>query len=146
VQLVDLVPTVLELVGIEVDAAGFEGQSLVPSLVDTAEPDPLRPVLLQRRTYAGGAARNVKRRVAGEKLGVRIGNWKYLEAPGENSYELYDLDSDPGELVNLHAGNPGKSAQLSATLAAWRQSNKMVVAPQVSEEDARRLEALGYVQ
>lgn len=93
----DIVPTLLELLGIERDAR-MSGKSLVPYLVGDAKEDPERPLVTE-----GRAARS-----------VRIGKWRYVERDplareiasatiGHKVWkeELYDLESDPGERRNV---------------------------------------------
>jgi N-acetylglucosamine-6-sulfatase len=92
----DLAPTLAEFAA--ADAPPTDGRSLVAEM-NSEPPDPERALLLRNRS-AG-------------KLpgfwGVRTARWKYLEhasKSGRPRRELYDLESDPYELKNLH-GQPG---------------------------------------
>ena len=70
-----------------------------------------------------------------------------IEARDEGSFELYDLENDPHELENLRASHPETVAALEERLRQWRTATAPAKASQaVSEDDARRLRALGYVQ
>jgi arylsulfatase A-like enzyme len=144
VELVDLLPTVLELLGLEVPA-GVQGQSLVPAL--RGEPlQPERPVFFQRRRFDSpnaGAATPVR----GEKFGVRRGRWKYIEAPAEATRELYDLAADPDELENLVDRFPEEAAALAALLEQWRAQHASAPArADIPPQTVEALRALGYVQ
>jgi arylsulfatase A-like enzyme len=148
VELADMTPTVLELTGIAMPNAKHapEGMSLAAAMAGKATLDAKRPVLVQRRFYASDSERGVK--VKGSKHGLRLGDWKYIEAKEEDSFELYDLKSDPGEKTNLATARPGERDTMATRLATTLSSTAVAApAPRtVSEEDARRLEALGYVQ
>jgi arylsulfatase A-like enzyme len=52
---------------------------------------------------------------------VRIGAWKLLEYFEDNHVELYNLRDDPGEKLDLAAGQPERVAQLRERLRAWRK-------------------------
>jgi arylsulfatase A-like enzyme len=148
VELIDLTPTILELTGVPAPqvSPAVEGISLAPALTGKAKLDPERPILLQRRHYAKGKEKDVT--VKGAKHALRVGDWKYIAAPEEKTFELYDLKSDPHEKNNLAdaktAERDAMAARLEKTLAAIPVAPK--AARTVSEEDARKLEALGYVQ
>ncbi|MGH7899574.1 MAG: sulfatase family protein, partial [Candidatus Binatia bacterium] len=145
VQLVDLTPTILDLVGVPPLGGRSEGISLAPVLAGAAEPDRDRPVFLQRRFYDTEAIDGV--RIQGAKYAVRIDRWKYIVAKEEGSYELYDLEADPAELRNLYAEHPQPAVKLTAALEDWLRSPGVDSPEQtVSEEDANRLRSLGYVQ
>ena len=59
---------------------------------------------------------------------VRLGQWKYIPAPGSGGWgkggdqsqpiQLYDLDDDIGETRNLAAEQPERVAQMQALLEA----------------------------
>jgi len=145
VELVDLMPTVLELVGLA-PPEGLQGRSLVSALAHGASLDPQRAVFLQRRHYKPQTIGEIH--VAGEKFGVRKGTWKYIEGDEEAARELYDLQADPGERVNLVESNVEVADELRSTIAAWKQANAREGAgtPELSPEDVERLKALGYLE
>ena len=143
VQLLDITPTVLDLLGKPLDTLGH-ARSLAPILRGRDSPDPAREVFLQRRRYETETVGTVH--VKGEKTAVRQGRWKYIEAPEEGTHELYDLAADPHELLNLYGPSVVEASLLAGKLQAWRQSVAPPPVLSVSEEDARRLRSLGYVQ
>jgi len=146
VDLLDVAPTLLELVGAE-GVAAFRGQSLAPLLRGDAEGELDRPIYLYRRQYAGGeVAEGIHAR--GEKYGVRVGRWKLIHGPEEGTLELFDLEADPGEKQNLADRQPERAAELGAMLEEWLRANRRGAQEPVSlsEEDRRRLEALGYIE
>jgi hypothetical protein len=64
--------------------------------------------------------------------------------------ELYDLDADPGEHVNLYQQKPGIAAQLASTLRTLEEADERHALAQpppadVDPERAERLKSLGYV-
>lgn len=106
VSLLDLSPTILDLFGLS-SPKSFQGQSLLslargvvrsPELIRSERAnDPLTG----KDDIAKGIDPQV--RTAPLPLGqtaVRLGNWKLIQNP-DQSLELYNLSSDPGELVNL---------------------------------------------
>ena len=143
VELVDLAPTLLELLGVRDALPRPQGRSLAAAVLGDATLDPENPVFLQRRVYRRQKLRGLA--VAGEKLGVRAGRWKYVEAGEEGTRELYDLSSDPGELTNLADTRPEEAQRLHEAIAAWRARTPEGRAAEVSEDDVERLRALGYV-
>lgn len=85
----DLMPTVLELLGLE-HPTGLDGISLAPALAgDAAVPD--RPIFAQ---YSGNPTLGDIRRC------VIRGNQKYIYDPRDKA-ELFDLAEDPEEMRNL---------------------------------------------
>ncbi|MFO0948327.1 MAG: sulfatase-like hydrolase/transferase [Planctomycetota bacterium] len=81
--LMDLFPTLCELVGVEIPA-GLDGMSVAP--IFKGMPGAGREDLLL--TY-----RDVQR-------GIRDSRWKLLCYPNSKNYQLFDLKSDPDERVN----------------------------------------------
>ncbi len=53
---------------------------------------------------------------------IRDGKWKLIEWREDDSLELFDLESDPGESNNLAKENPGIASKLRAKLTAWREA------------------------
>ena len=146
VEIVDLTPTILDLVGVEFDEEAFQGKNLGPALRGQAKLDPRRPVFLQRRHFNGDYRGTYW--VKGELFGIRDGPWKYVEGKEENLRQLFNLDHDPWERTNLIDESPDVARRLAQKLNAWmdRSRNALPVLNQMSEEDIEKLRALGYVQ
>jgi arylsulfatase A-like enzyme len=107
----DLAPTLLELVGLP-QPAHFQGRSLMPLLADPGTAW-RHDWLYEYYEYPGNEQVRPCR-------GVRTERYKYIHyftAPEE--FELYDLQSDPEEMHNLH-GDPAH-ARLAAELSARLQ-------------------------
>jgi arylsulfatase A-like enzyme len=145
VELVDVMPTVLELAGVE-PPEGQQGRSLAAALQGGAPLDPERAVFLQRRHYESKQVGNIS--VAGDKFAVRVGPWKYIEGEEEGTRELFNLEDDPGELVNLYESSRAVADELRARIAAWKSNCARETGdrPKLSPEDRERLRALGYVE
>lgn len=145
VQLVDLLPTVLDLLGLVTEAGPREGVSLKSALLGRGNPEPDRPIFLERRAFVTPKVDGFV--VRGDKAAVRAGKWKYIEAQEEDSFELYDLSSDPLERRNLTQAFPREAQALASLLQKWlrtRPDRPDVRGP--GKEDIERLRALGYVQ
>ncbi|MCZ6784292.1 MAG: sulfatase [Proteobacteria bacterium] len=146
VQLVDLVPTLVDLLGMEVDAGRFQGESLARAVRGDAALDPERAVFFQRQHYEGGPEARIRAR--GERFAMRAGRWKIIVGPEEDRVELYDLDSDPAERAELAADLPELAGELAERVASWRARVERPEAAigTVDPADRERLEALGYVE
>lgn len=145
VELVDLSPTVLELLGLETPAE-LQGRSLTAALGGEATLDPLRPIYLHRRHYEPGTVGEIP--VVGERFGVRHGSWKYIEGTEDESRELFDLGLDPGETDNLYDPSHPRLSELESLLVKWKldYGRDTPLHPILSEDDLERLKALGYTQ
>jgi arylsulfatase A-like enzyme len=99
-SLVDLAPTLLELVG-AVGSTPFDGRSLVPVLRG-ADPTP-RPILASATLH-------------GFTMAVLDGDWKLVEGAGSPVVELYALGGDPGERRNLVSAHPEVVSRLRCML------------------------------
>jgi hypothetical protein len=100
VSLVDVAPTLLDLLGAPAAAMHTDGTDLVPALF--GEPLP------------GGRAI-----VVHEELQWSVVEWPYqlIVRPADNLVELYDLDADPGEHADLSAAHPELVSRLRARYA-----------------------------
>jgi arylsulfatase A-like enzyme len=142
--LVDLAPTLLELLGAE-GGGPFDGRSLAGRLLGRPGELPAAPAYLYRRRFEKGVVDGI--RVNGELFGVRLGRFKLIDHPEGDSDELYDLERDPGERRNLIESAPEEAAKLRDLLEAWRRTHagpKPQAPP--GEDERRALEALGYVE
>ena len=143
VGLVDILPTVLDVLGVENDGK-IQGRSLRPFL---------RGEALPARTEWGEASQ-----VAGLRA-LRTNRWKYVHRAGPDGTlrgeELYDLVSDPGEQTNRCAAAPDSCAPFRERLIA-RDAELDALAeelalptPEPAELDAEtrdRLRELGYAE
>jgi arylsulfatase A-like enzyme len=134
VSLVDLRPTLEDLLGLE-PAAALDGVSLV-----RAEADPERALYIETKMPFHAAR-------CSPLYGLQRARDKYIHAPEP---EYYDLAADPRELSNLYATRSDETAplaeQLDALLRGWEG---MVVgeasAREMTDEEAERLRSLGYM-
>jgi arylsulfatase A-like enzyme/Tfp pilus assembly protein PilF len=143
VRHVDLMPTLLELLGVT-DGPPVQGRSLVPLITGRAPrsaPAPAAPPpgyseAFYARFHYGWS----------ELRAVRTERYHFIEAPRA---ELYDLAADPGELHNLAATERRTVALLRRNLGEIEeQTGAPKAAPVPIEEDEqtlRKLAALGYV-
>lgn len=110
---VDLAATFCEAAGLPL-LEGFQGTSLLPPLRGEAQTNGRDSIFTQ---YMGSQNGLYSQRM------VRDHRWKYVfNAVAED--ELYDLEADPGEIVN-RALNPdcaGELSRLRARLEAWMES------------------------
>ncbi len=138
VRTIDLLPTILRLVDLP-EPDEVQGTSLLP-LTSRRPPDLLlksvSESLLPRENYGWS-----------ELAALRIGDWKYVQAPRE---ELYDLRSDPGEAANLAGQREGDVArmreEIHRLMAEAAPSGAPIGYRQELDETARdRLRSLGYL-
>jgi len=119
VSLLDILPTILEEVGIEAgrSVGPVDGQSLFPSLRANWE----KPEGIPDRTFFWHLPHytNQGSRPSGA---VRKGNWKLVEDYETGGLELYDLSEDIGETTNVGEENPDVVRELRVALSQWRDS------------------------
>ncbi len=147
VRLVDLMPTVLELVGVEEASAErrIEGVSLVPLLSAPDAPVPIDLVYAQRRPIDDERRENEWR--DGLVLSVQSDRDKYILYEHGTS-ELFDLGSDPHEIENLVEIRPERAEVLRRWLLdrySRMHAERPPDAGKVLPKYRRDLETLGYV-
>lgn len=108
VSLADLVPTLLQLVGVP-DPHRRHGRSLWPLLVGRTS-ETSRPVYMEH--FGIDAGRHVR-----DQRAVVDGNLKLIQRPQQDLYEMYDLAADPKERRNLVGAHP-EEARLAGLLLA----------------------------
>jgi len=119
VNLVDLMPTLLDIAGAR-DPDGLDGRSLVPLLKGTLPDDWPDDVYAEFHGYEGA--------LCTQRM-VRTRSWKYIYNPCFED-ELYDLQSDPGELRNL-AGKLGYKhvlRRMKGRLVKWLERTHDTIA------------------
>ncbi|RMH41988.1 MAG: hypothetical protein D6689_09535 [Deltaproteobacteria bacterium] len=109
VMLIDVAPTLAELMGAEVPPA-FAGRSLVPYLAgEPVDPRPAFAELLPAPSWN----HEWKMMVTAD------GRWKIIYRISDNRWELYDLADDPEERVDRFAADPARAAALRDRLLEW---------------------------
>jgi arylsulfatase A-like enzyme len=151
VSLVDVAPTLLELVG-AAPAPTFEGHSLVPLMRN-----PMAPAALWSRLTGGSDPPDVISEIeplGGNPVDLRLharaiirGAQKLVVTPQDKT-TLYDLSTDPGEMQPL-PGDTQAAAMLLERLTARRSALQQHIAGSPERQpldDATRekLRALGY--
>jgi arylsulfatase A-like enzyme/Flp pilus assembly protein TadD len=146
VSLVDLMPTVLGAVGLEVPPQ-VQGRSLLPEIRDDHPRDD--------RRHQDQAERD--RVLYGESFLPRIHfNWSELRSSENTKYhfidaprpELYDLAQDPGELHNLFAEKKAVAEEMRAKLAGmirdYSAGKELAEKTGLDPALMERLKSLGY--
>lgn len=101
VSLIDLVPTVLDVVGAPASGVRLTGESLMPLVRGEAEGR--GPQLVGMRNNQRKYFKPYKEQRGDLNLAVRDGKWKAIYNHEPGTLELYDLERDPGELEDLVA-------------------------------------------
>lgn len=129
---VDVLPTVLDLLGAESPAA-LDGRSRRSDLAGaTTESNAVYFEALDANLTRGWAPLS----------GVISDGWKYIQLPQE---ELYDLDADPHERANVAGREPGRVRALQSRLRQWTMREGAAISRAVDSTEAARLQSLGYV-
>jgi arylsulfatase A-like enzyme len=130
VSLVDLAPTILAAAGVEAPET-MEGRDLLARGNDDVDA--------------------VFAQYADDLYAVRTHRWKLIEHTRSGEVELYDLDADPGEIVNLASRRGRHVRRLGKRLAQWRESLPAldgIARPEaeLTQDEIDRLKELGYLQ
>jgi arylsulfatase A-like enzyme len=111
-HLIDIMPTCLDITGSNYPEQ-FDGHSVQPfvgiSLVPAFKNKPVQREFLFWEHSANRAIRT-----GNWKLVARVKNQKKFTPEDENAWELYDLEKDPSETINLATTYPEKVKELSA--------------------------------
>lgn len=141
VRQTDILPTILELVGIPAsELPPCDGVSAVPLINDD-------PVWQPRPAYVSvtGTPADIELR------GVRTEEFKYTYGPENPDLpeELYDLAADPGETNNIAAHHPDRCAELRALADRYADADTPLAEMELSAKDQaqveKHLQELGYL-
>ncbi len=139
VALVDIVPTVLEYLGVR-GPAKVAGMNLLEALEDGPESE--RRSIFSETSFGGMRA-------------VRKGRYKYIQnscrQPCDGAEALYDIISDPGEQDNLIASEAQVAQALRAEIESYLEWGPRFLELEekkatLDQKNLDRLKALGYLE
>ena len=146
---VDIMPTVLDLAGLPIPP-GLDGRSLVARARGEDRAAPPAAYSESGRNYFKENPRQYVEGTAGKWRMLRDGRFKIIMIPRdpEPVWEMYDLEADPGETVDVLDRFPDDAARLKkmllAIVAADPGRDDREATP-VPEDLQDRLRSLGYV-
>jgi arylsulfatase A-like enzyme len=130
VSIVDVAPTALA-------AAGVEPRDLLDGIALSPEGAPLRGLVAETRRI-------------GNLRSLRWGPWKLIRDLATGSQQLFHLEDDPAETIDLATSNPERTRELADLLTDWEK--RVTSSPSddagpaaFSEQQLEQLRALGYV-
>jgi len=104
-QHIDLLPTILDVIGAPTEALNIDGKSLLPLLKGKSIRD---KVFMEQ--------------VTGQRA-VRTKKWKLIFDKIRGKLELYNIEDDPVETINLIKTENEKARELKDTLDSWVKAN-----------------------
>lgn len=148
--LLNLVPTVLEMMGWEIPADIFHGQSVLPVMLGEAEYT--ERYVIEEAGEGGLRREQFLRSIQDEqwKL-VRVPSQRYRDMMQGVEFELYDVLADPMETTNVADRHPEIVQRLRFALEDVMDATGPVApppgqAPRYTDEQIRQLRALGYIR
>jgi arylsulfatase A-like enzyme len=137
VEVVDLMPTILELTGHPIPA-GVQGSSVVPILEGAGQP----PYVAFGESPQDGGQRF-----------VAFGGLGMISGIGGEAAELYDLNLDPLELENLAGTEADRLGVMIRHIEAWEKmvavaslDPELRAEEDLDEDTLKQLKSLGYIQ
>jgi arylsulfatase A-like enzyme len=152
VQLIDVMPTLLELSGLAAPK-GIQGASLVSLMRGGgAHAGWPRPAITEAFGLPDPSAPTAE-----DSFALSLDGWKLahhvVRAPDHPEFQLFDRRKDPLDTTDVAAQHPDIVARLLREMQAWQRMAESArlkpdsaLASTVSGEELERLRALGYVQ
>lgn len=147
VSLVDLMPTLADVLEQPQLAAGARGRSLLPLIEGRDPPEAVRITgMRDNRKKFYRPAHEIRGDV---NVVARKGPWKSIWNVDTGTVELYDLELDPGERTNLADSRPEVAAELRDASERWRDACQPAAGrdgerPLPDPKVVEGLRALGY--
>lgn len=156
VRLIDVMPTILDALGMKSELADCRGQSLLPLVDGSAAPasgDAMQVVAMRsNRTKHYGP---FKQRRGDLNVAVRQNRFKGVWNVEIGTLELYDLENDPGELIDVAPRQPDRAAAMIAFARDWLKKQRHFSGrpdaaanarpPTLDRAAERNLRKLGYL-
>lgn len=130
--LADVMPTLAELARAgKYVPSGIDGISVVPTLLGRAEEQKKHEYLYwEWHLYDWSKRENVPN---GLMQAVRMGKWKAVRHRSDEAFELYDLEKDVGEKINLAGQHPGVVRRIEAYIKRTRVEPRPQIEPEMPE-------------
>jgi len=139
VECVDVLPTILDALGLNGESHRVEGRSLLP-LVEGRDPDDWRDCVFGQLDYAYREARHFLGRAPDQCKGymVRDDRYKYIYWQGYPA-QLFDLHDDPNELHDLGTDSSfaGMRNAMFERLFVWLEARKTRTTESYAQVEAR---------
>ncbi|MBA3064093.1 sulfatase-like hydrolase/transferase, partial [Candidatus Woesearchaeota archaeon] len=135
VELIDIFPTIMDILRIGYNKRGIDGVSLLPIIYSKNKNDKYW------ESYAFSEFE--------DKKSIRSPEWKLIYTSGNEEYELYNLKEDPQELNNLADIEKDQFKLMKAKLEEWMFRAKENISSSIKpldEETKEKLRSLGYLQ
>jgi arylsulfatase A-like enzyme len=129
VQNLDLVPTVLDYLGIDARGSHFEGRSLRPEIAGRA-----------------GGGEDLQLGLQGTLRSAADGRFKLVQDLAGGPPKLFDLQADPGETKDVLAAERRAYAHLRDALARWLAQSEGRGAADAARAAQEKLRSLGYIE
>ena len=123
----DIVPTVLEVAGIELPGSSYQGKEINPPTGTS-----MWGALTGARSTIHNASETIGYELAGSSAIFR-GKYKLvrnLPPKGTGEWELYDMNADPSEVHDLAKEDPAMVAELVRAYADYEKQNGVVPVPE----------------
>jgi arylsulfatase/uncharacterized sulfatase len=123
----DVVPTLLDLAGVQHPGTVYKGQTIYPLTGHS-----LMPVIQGKATRVRGPDEVLGYELSGNRA-VFKGDYKLISnlAPvGDGQWHLYNIAQDPGETLDLQHEKPELFQSMQADYAKWAKANGVLPMPE----------------
>lgn len=157
VRVIDILPTILEELGIDFNEKSFDGQSLLKILNGEAKEDRVFLADVADSSDPATSSRFPQRMAMNSGRSKLILNGEFRKEylaglleppPAVPPVELYDLDKDPAEKKNIAGVNSDLARRMTAQLEnIYRQARpRQAAKAKMTKELEDQLRALGYIR
>jgi arylsulfatase len=136
----DIMPTLLDKLGME-HLYPIHGSSLMP-LIRSGDRRAARPAVV----FSDHGTEFYDLQV-GAQQSISTGEWKYTQNSWDDTEELYNLEKDPLEQMNLAGQDEETLNRMRTLFGQWEQGIERVPAsrPEMTSDFIEQIESLGYV-